>query len=79
MSEDIEEALADAVAAAVTSGRYCVAVMSQDADAVAVFQAHTPGVRLSAGIGALLRQVMPPMHRSEMRVFLEELLREWQA
>ena len=73
--DELEDALADAR----RSGRYLVAVFTQEADAVRVFHDHTPGVKLSLGLGALLKSVMPDLDKDAKRRFLEEMLKEWRS
>ncbi len=69
----------EAIEAAKANGRYLVAVLSQEADAVRVVEQHTEGVKLSVGLGALLKSVMPDLNRHQRRTFLEEMLKEWRA
>ena len=73
------EQLISAFDAAQANGRYLVAVLSQQQDAVSVFQTHTAGVKLSVGLGALLKSVMPGLSREQKRTFLQEMLKEWRS
>lgn len=69
----------EAIEAAKQNGRYLVAVLSQESDAVRVVEQHTEGVKMSVGLGALLKAVMPDLNRQQRRTFLEELLKEWRS
>ena len=73
------EQLDSAINAAQSAGPYLVAVLSQKQDAVSVFQSHTAGVKLSVGLGALLKTVMPGLSREQKRTFLQEMLKEWRS
>ena len=78
LDED-EDPLTKAIASAQSAGPHLVAVLSQQQDTVSVFQTHTAGVKLSVGLGALLKSVMPGLSREQKRTFLQEMLKEWRS
>ena len=68
----IEEAIEEAR----HSGRFVIAVMSAESDAIHVTEQHTDGVNLAIGCASLVKATLGKLDSAAERKFLEEFLTE---
>lgn len=72
----IDPVIQQAIESISQSGRFVVAVMSANDDAIQITEQHTAGINLAVGCAALVKSVLGPLDPIAERKFLEEFVTE---